>query len=57
MQKIYQRIKMILANDSNKFIREKLKQRYIKLDAYQLNKTIQNGAKFNAKPELEIYAR
>ncbi len=58
--KSYQKIKNVLANDSNGVYQGKIFVKDIaqKTDAYQLSKALilDDLAEFNAKPELEIYA-
>ena len=58
--KSYQKIKNVLANNSNGIYQGKIFVKDIaqKTDAYQLSKALilDDQAEFNAKPELEIYA-
>ena len=58
--KSYQKIKKVLAGDSNGVYQGKIFVKDIaqKTDAYQLSKALilDDQAEFNAKPELEIYA-
>ena len=58
--KSYQKIKNVLANNSNGVYQGKIFVKDIaqKTDAYQLSKALilDDQAEFNAKPELEIYA-